>query len=246
MPHPAPSTAELFDADRLPEGLRTLLSPDAPWEVLGALDGFLAALRDRREGSVHPTAIVDGPVVIEAGARIGPFAWIRGPAWIGAGVEVGHAAVVRGGCVLAPGAVVGHASEVKRALLLVDAKAPHFNYVGDSVVGAGVNLGAGVKVANLKNDGGSVHVAGHDTGLRKFGAAIGDDVHVGCNAVLSPGTIVGARSTVYAGAVLRGVIEAASIVKHRPVLETIRKTPAPDPATDAGRGERGPVRGEPR
>jgi len=246
MPLPAPSTDDLFDADRLPEGLRTLLSPDAPWDVLGALDGFLAAVRDRREGTVHPTAIVEGPVVVEAGARIGPFAWVRGPAWIGAGAEVGHAAIVRGGCVLAPGAVVGHASEVKHALLLAHAKAPHFNYVGDSVVGANVNLGAGVKVANLKNDGGSVHVAGHDTGLRKFGAAIGDDVHVGCNAVLSPGTIVGARTTVYAGAILRGVIDADVIVKHRPVLETAPRTQAPDAAVDGGVGTQGSMRGEPR
>ena len=214
------TTAELFDARRLPESLRILLAPEMPWQVLGALDGFVAALEDGREGSVHPTAIVEGPVVLGPGARIGPFAWVRGPAWIGARVEVGHAAIVRGGCVLADGAKVGHASEVKRSLLLPGAKAPHFNYVGDSVLGADVNLGAGVKLANLKNDGSEVRVEGVGTGLRKFGAAIGDDVHIGCNVVLSPGTVIGARSVVYAGAVLRGEIAADTIVKHRPVIQT--------------------------
>ena len=252
MAPPVPTTAALFDARRLPDGLQALLAPDAPWEVLGALDGFVAGLQDRREGVIHPTAIVEGPVVLEEGAVIGPFAWVRGPAWIGTGAHVGHAAIVRGGCVVGPGAVVGHASEVKHSLLLPGAKCPHFNYVGDSVVGADANLGAGVKLANLKNDGGSVRVADVDTGLRKFGAAVGDGVQIGCNAVLAPGTIIGAGATVYAGAVLRGVIEADTIVKHRPVVEHVRKRPdegAADPvgeaATDATT-DSAPVRGEPR
>jgi bifunctional UDP-N-acetylglucosamine pyrophosphorylase/glucosamine-1-phosphate N-acetyltransferase len=218
-----PRTAELYDGRRLPEPLRTLLAVERPWEVLHALDGFVGALEDHREGTVHPTAVVEGPVVLGPGAVIGPFAWIRGPAWIGAGVEIGHAAIVRGGCVFADGAKVGHASEIKRALLLPGAKAPHFNYVGDSVVGADANLGAGVKIANLKNVGSEVRVAGEGTGLRKFGAAIGDDVHLGCNVVLSPGTVLGARTLVYAGAVVRGVVPADRVVKHRPVLEVVER-----------------------
>jgi bifunctional UDP-N-acetylglucosamine pyrophosphorylase/glucosamine-1-phosphate N-acetyltransferase len=218
-----PRTAELYDGRRLEGPLRTLLAVQRPWEVLHALDGFVAALDDHREGAVHPTAIVEGPVVLGPGAVIGPFAWVRGPAWIGPGVEIGHAAIVRGGCVLADGAKVGHASEVKRSVLLPGAKAPHFNYVGDSVLGADANLGAGVKIANLKNDGSEVRVAGEGTGLRKFGAALGDDVHLGCNVVLSPGTVVGARTLVYAGAVVRGVIPADRIVKHRPALEVVER-----------------------
>lgn len=224
MHPPAQTTADLFDARRLPEPLRILLAPERPWDVLRALDGFVAALEDGREGTVHPTAVVEGPVVLMPGARIGPFAWVRGPAWIGAGAEVGHGALLRGGCVLADGAKVGHASEVKRSLLLPGAQAPHFNYVGDSVLGADCNLGAGVKLANLKNDGGEVRVDGEGTGLRKFGAAIGDDVHIGCNAVLSPGTVIGARTVVYAGAVLRGRVPADAIVKHRPVIETVERS----------------------
>ncbi|MEX2501629.1 MAG: hypothetical protein WD336_04575 [Trueperaceae bacterium] len=218
------TTAELFDLDRLPDALRSLLLPEHPWEVLAALDGFVAAIEDGRSGTVHPTALVDGPVQVAPGASIGPFAWVEGPAWIGPNVEIGHAAVVRGGCVLADGAKVGHASEVKRSLLLPGAKVPHFNYVGDSVIGCDANLGAGVKLANFKNDGGTIRIDGVDLGLRKFGAAIGDGVAIGCNAVLAPGTVIGRGTVVYAGAVLRGVIGADRIVKHRPVLDVAERS----------------------
>jgi len=230
------STARLFDLERVPEVLRPLLAPERPWDVLGALDVFLADAEagdapaddtvdaaPEEPASVHPTAILDGWVRLGPGARVGPFAWIRGPAWIGANAEIGHAAIVRGGCVIADGAKVGHASEVKHALLLPGAKAPHFNYVGDSVLGSGTNLGAGVKIANLKNDGSEVLSAGQTTGRRKFGAALGDDVHIGCNAVLAPGTIVGARTAVYAGAMLRGEVAADSIVKHRTVTDVVKR-----------------------
>ncbi len=230
------STAQLFDLERVPEALRSLLVPERPWDVLGALDAFLADAEDgdptledapadarASPARVHPTAIVDGWVRLGPGAQVGPFAWIRGPAWIGANAEIGHAAIVRGGCVIADGAKVGHASEVKHALLLPGAKAPHFNYVGDSVLGSGSNLGAGVKIANLKNDGSEVLAAGQPTGLRKFGAALGDDVHIGCNAVLAPGTIIGARTAVYAGAMLRGEVEADAIVKHRTVSDVVKR-----------------------
>jgi len=235
------STAQLFDLERVPDALRSLLAPERPWDVLGAVDVFLAdaekehaTIGDATVGtagddvranpaSVHPTAIVEGWVRLGPGARVGPFAWIQGPAWIGANAEIGHAAIVRGGCVIADGAKVGHASEVKHALLLPGAKAPHFNYVGDSVLGSGTNLGAGVKIANLKNDGSEVLSAGQPTGRRKFGAALGDDVHVGCNAVLAPGTIVGARTAVYAGAMLRGEVAADAIVKHRTVTDVVKR-----------------------
>ena len=220
-----PSTAELFDGERAPAALRSLLAPERPWEVLAALDGFVAAIDDGRAGTVHPTAIVEGPVHLAPGAVIGPFAWVRGPAWIGPDAQVGHGALVRGGCVLADGAVVGHASEVKRSLLLPGAAAPHFAYVGDSVLGSGVNLGAGTKLANVKT-GGTVRADDEDTGLRKLGSLIGDDVFVGCNVVLAPGTIVGARTVIYAGAVVRGTVESDRIVKHRPVVDVVERTDA--------------------
>lgn len=213
-------TRALFERDALPAWLRPLLDVDAPWEILARMDAVLAEEAGRRHrGEIHPTAVLEGNVTVEHGARIGPGAWVQGPAWIGAGAEVGHTAVLRGGCIVAGGAKVGHATEVKRSLLLPEAKAPHFNYVGDSILGSRINLGAGVKLANLKNDGGEIRVEGVGTGLRKFGAALGDDVAIGCNAVLQPGTVIGARSLVYAGTVVRGVVAADTVVKLRQPLE---------------------------
>ncbi len=217
-------TAELFDLDRVPQPLRSLLEVAQPWEALALLDEFGANLIDQRTGAgdrdaIHPSAVIEGPLVMEEGASIGPFAYLTGPVYLAKGAKVGHAAYLRGPVVLGPDAHVMHASEVKRSILLGGAKAPHFNYVGDSVIGHDVNLGAGVKVANFKTFGNEISVGGVGTGLRKFGAAIGDGVSIGCNAVLSPGTLVGKRSVIYNCAAVRGIIGADTVVKHHPTLE---------------------------
>lgn len=216
---------ELFDVSKVSATLRHLLEVERPWEVLAKLDAFAADVPDRRLGEVHPTAVLVGNVYLEVGAKVGPHAYVEGPAWIAAGAEVGHGAYLRGGVVLAEGAKVGHATEVKRALFLEGAKAPHFNYVGDSVLGREVNLGAGVKLANFKTFGDTVRVAGESTGLRKFGAALGDGVSIGCNAVTAPGTVVGPRTVVYHGATLRGVLPADVVVKLRQGLEIAPRHP---------------------
>src|SRR5690554_4948408 len=214
------TTADLFDLERVPGELRHLLDEELPWRVLARLDEFGDALVTEA-GDVHPTAVVDGPLYMGRGARVGPHAYLTGPVYLADGAEVGHGARLRGPVVLGPGAAVGHASEVKRSLLLGGAKAPHFNYVGDSVVGHDVNLGAGVKVANFKAFGDEVRSGGLPTGLRKFGAAIGDGVSVGCNAVLAPGTLVGRRTVLYHGAPVRGHVPAATVVKLRQHHETV-------------------------
>lgn len=216
---------DTFDRARIPAAWRPLFEDDPPWAVLARLDAFFVGWSvpelEGPDGYVHPTAVVEGPVRLEAGARIGPHAHVVGPAWLMAGAEVGHGATVRGGVLLGPGAKVGHASEVKRSIFLAEAKAPHFNYVGDSVLGHGANLGAGVKLANLKTTAGGVVMAGHATGLRKLGSWVGDGASVGCNAVLAPGTVIGAHSVVYAGAQVRGVVPARSLVKVRSAQETV-------------------------
>ena len=221
-------TSELFDLGRVPDWLTELLDVEFPWQVLERLDAFAATLVDQRSGGsaesgIHPTAVIDGPLVLEEGAEVGPFAYLTGPVYLAAGAKVGHAAHLRGPVVLGPGAHVMHASEVKRSLLLGGAKAPHFNYVGDSVVGHDVNLGAGVKLANFKTFGDEVKVDGHGTGLRKFGSALGDGVSIGCNAVLAPGTVVGKHTIIYHGATVRGVIAADTIVKLKPALEEVAR-----------------------
>ncbi|MFA5550247.1 MAG: hypothetical protein WDA03_01405 [Trueperaceae bacterium] len=214
------TTAELFDRERVPEALRALLDVEFPWEVLALLDAFGRELQDRRQpGAVHPTAVVDGPLYMEEGAEVGPYAYLTGAVYLGRGAKIGHTAYVRGPVVLGPGAHVMHSSEAKRSLLLGGAKAPHFNYVGDSVIGHDVNLGAGVKLANFKTMGTPIAVEHQATGLRKFGAALGDGVSIGCNAVLSPGTLVGKRTIIYNLASVRGVIPADTIVKYAPTLQ---------------------------
>lgn len=221
-------TSELFDLARVPAWLKKLLDVEFPWLALERLDSFGATLVDERQdaigaGAIHPTAIIEGPLVCEKGAEVGPYAYLAGPVYLAAGAKVGHAAQLRGPVVLGPDAHVMHASEVKRSVLLGGAKAPHFNYVGDSVVGHDVNLGAGVKLANFKTFGDEVKVAGYATGLRKFGSALGDGVSIGCNAVLAPGTVVGKRTIIYHGATVRGVVAADTIVKLRPALEEVAR-----------------------
>jgi len=154
---------------------------------------------------------------------------VQGPAIIGAGSVVRHGAYIRGGCIVGAGCVVGHATELKRAVLLDKAQAPHFNYVGDSILGRRVNLGAGAKLSNFKNDGSLIVIdAGSEripTGQRKLGAILGDGVQVGCNSVTSPGTLVGPGSMVYANATLRGVYPPSCIVKVRQVQELVERLP---------------------
>jgi UDP-N-acetylglucosamine diphosphorylase / glucose-1-phosphate thymidylyltransferase / UDP-N-acetylgalactosamine diphosphorylase / glucosamine-1-phosphate N-acetyltransferase / galactosamine-1-phosphate N-acetyltransferase len=214
-------TSDLFDVTLMPEDLKALLNVTYPWEILKKLDEFVATIHDQRLGRIHPTAVVEGNVYLHESASIGPHAYLEGPAWLGEGASIGHAAYIRGGVVLAPHAKVGHATEVKRSLFLDNAKAPHLNYVGDSVLGSKVNIGAGVKLANFNNMGTIIKIEGQSTGLRKLGAMLGDEVTLGCNVATAPGTIVGARTMVYQGSMLRGVIPADSIVKLRPSLEII-------------------------
>lgn len=217
------TTRELFDLEGLPAALLQLLDVEYPWEALARLDAFGKSLLDDRRGSVHPTAIVNGPLYIAEGAEVGPYALLDGPVYLSQGAVVGHAAYLRGPVVLGPGAKVLHSSEVKRSILLAGAKAPHFNYVGDSVVGNHVNLGAGVKLANFKAFGDEVKIGGQGTGLRKFGSAVGDDVSIGCNAVLAPGTLVGRGTIIYHGATVRGLVPAGSIVKLKQAHETVTR-----------------------
>lgn len=147
-------------------------------------------------GQVDPGATIRGRVFIAEGASVEPTAFIEGPAYIGPGTEVRHGAYIRGNVYVGRKCVVGHATEVKGSVFFDEAKAGHFAYVGDSILGKNVNLGAGTKLANLKLKKNNVRVthpesgATIDSGRRKLGALIADDVQIGCNAVLSPGTIL--------------------------------------------------------
>ena len=216
-----PATAAFFDGC------------DYVWQALPQIKRHVARLTAggrRIDGTVMPGAwLGDAPIVIEAGAVVEPGAYIIGPAYIGAGAVVRHGAYVRENVILLAGSTLGHASEAKNALFLPGAAAPHFAYVGDSILGHHVNLGAGTKLSNLgilsEKDSATgkrptirlvVDDVEYDTGLTKFGAILGDGAQTGCNAVLNPGSIVGPRTLIYANASLRkGYHPADSIVKLR-------------------------------
>jgi len=156
-------------------------------------------------------------IIIEASATVEAGAYLIGPCYIGPRATVRSGAYVREYSWICADAVVGHATEVKHSVLLPGAKAPHFNYVGDSILGKDVNLGAGTKLSNLRNDGGEVHlrVDGERvaSGLRKFGALLGEGAALGCNSVTNPGVVLGCNSVVWPNVTVTGVHGAKS--EHR-------------------------------
>ena len=218
---------ELFGA--LPEPFAEAYDAARPWTLLEeAIEAFLAALPSAQiAGLVHPGAHLLGDrIAIGKGSRVGPGAVLEGPLWIGEDVDVRVGAYLRGGCFVGNGCVVGANVEMKRAILLDGSHAAHLNYVGDSILGRDVNLGAGVICSNFRHDGDEIAIPWNggrlSTGRRKLGAIVGDGVAVGCNAVLNPGTIVGARSQIYTGVQLRsGVYPADSLVKLRQAVDVV-------------------------
>ena len=155
----------------------------------------------------------NGVIFIEPSAIIESGTHIIGPCYIGANVQIRHGAYIRQNSWICRDAVVGHCSEVKHSILLPGAKAPHFNYVGDSILGGSVNLGAGVKLSNLRNDGGEVFTRLNGerigTGLRKFGAILGEGCQLGCNSVTNPGVVLGPNSMVAANSTITGIHQSA-------------------------------------
>ena len=155
-----------------------------------------------------------GPVMIEEGAIIEPSTHFIGPCFVGKKAVIRHGAYIRENAWICSSALVGHCTEVKHSILLPGAKAPHFNYVGDSILGKGVNLGAGVKLSNLRNDGTEVYLrigaSRVASGLRKFGAILGEGCQLGCNAVTNPGTILGSDSIVWPNATVTGLHDKSS------------------------------------
>lgn len=225
-PSPSFTSPELFA--ELPEPFRDAFDPAAPWALLGApLDAALKAIGSSAiDIPVTPDFHLMGDgIAIGKGTRILPGAVIVGPAWIGRDVEIRPGAFIRSGCWIGDGCTVGASTEIKHSILLPGAAAPHLNYVGDSVVGRDVNLGAGTVLSNFRHDGGNIQVplpgGGRvDSGRRKFGAVLGDGVLTGCSAVLHPGCVVGRGTQIYPGVMLRsGVYGAGRVVKLRQELE---------------------------
>jgi len=199
------------------------------WDILKRIQkGFIAGkVKPQILGVVEEGAILKGEdIFIGRGSRVQAGAMIIGPTIIGANVEIRHGAFIRGHVLVGDGAIIGHASEIIRSVFLPGAKAPHFNYVGDSILGTKVNLGAGTKLSNLKNDAGEVNVNAsgivYKSALKKFGAILGDGCMLGCNSVTNPGTVMGPGCRVYPNATVSGYHAPATIVKLRQTLETVR------------------------
>ncbi len=225
-----PSLPTLFD--QIPPALEGLYDPGAPWSLLGdGLDDLLSQIpSDSIEIDLHPSVhLVGNHIAIGAGTSIQPGVVIAGPIFIGRDVQIRSGAYLRGGNWIGDGSIVGANTEIKRAVLFPTARAPHLNYVGDSVLGRDVNLGAGTILSNFRHDGAEVAIplaAGSlGTGRRKLGAVLGDGVLTGCNCVLHPGVVVGRRTQIYPGAQLRsGAYPADSIIKLRQQLEIVEKS----------------------
>lgn len=202
-------------------------SPDAlPWEWIGQIKKALASgFEERVPGEMPAGVSIKGKVFIDESVELPAFCSIEGPAWIGAGVEIRPGAYIRGNVIVGAGSVVGNSCEYKNCLLLEGVQTPHFSYIGDSVLGNRSHLGAGVILSNLRLDQKPVKAeteAGWvDTGLRKFGALLGDEAEVGCNSVLNPGSIVGRRSLVGPLTAFRGTLGSGQMLTSK--VETVRR-----------------------
>ena len=196
------------------------------WDALKQLKDYLARnlqpdLHHQRAG----VAWIGQDVFIGEGTVVEEGAMIKGPAIIGRNCEIRHGAYIREHVIVGDDCLVGNACELKHAVLFNGCDVPHFNYVGDSILGYQAHLGAGVKISNLKLTPGNVmmELEGRpfDTGLRKFGALIGDGANVGCNAVLNPGTILGRGSLIYPNVNWRGVLPANMMAKNQAAVEVV-------------------------
>ena len=196
------------------------------WEALKKIDSYIAAnlkpeLRNKCEG----VAFIGDKVFIGEGTVVEDGVMIKGPAIIGKNCHIRHNAYLRENVIIGDGCVVGNSTEIKNSLLFNNAGAPHFNYVGDSILGHKAHLGAGVKVSNIKLFPGNITVTmdgkPFDTGLRKFGALLGDGAEIGCNAVLNPGSIIGRGAVIYPNVFWRGVLPAKNIAKNKSVIEIV-------------------------
>jgi len=188
-----------------------------PWEVLDDIKPFILKL-----GESLPAEEFDHPeegVWIAKDAKVFPSAYIGAPCIIDHEAEVRHCAFIRGSAIVGKKAVVGNSCELKNVVLFDKVQTPHYNYVGDSVLGYKAHMGAGSITSNVKSDKTLVVVKEpgnpHETGRKKFGAILGDNVEVGCNSVLNPGTVVCRRSNIYPTSCVRGVVPADSIYKDK-------------------------------
>ncbi len=196
---------------------KLLESVTYPWEALPKIKDFILEIGNKLDPNKYDKIAED--VWIAKTAKVMPSAYIKGPAIIGENAEIRHCAFIRGNAIVGEGAVVGNSTELKNVILFNKVQVPHYNYVGDSILGYKAHMGAGSITSNVKSDKKLVVVKNGteqiETGIKKFGAMIGDEVEVGCGSVLNPGTVVGKNSNIYPLSSVRGVIPPNSIYKNQ-------------------------------
>lgn len=188
-----------------------------PWEVLPKIEEFIISLGKTLDKNEYEEKGEN--IWIAKSAKVAPTAYIAGPTIIGKNAEIRHCAFVRGKAIVGEGAVVGNSTELKNVILFNKVQVPHYNYVGDSILGYKSHMGAGSITSNVKSDKKLVIVKNGkeqiETGLKKFGAMLGDEVEVGCGSVLNPGTVVGKHTNIYPLSSVRGVVPEHSIYKNK-------------------------------
>ena len=213
------TTSKLFDLNQTLA--RELLEQyEYPWEVLPLIGQYILSIG--KDLSLQEYDLAGENIWISKTAKIAPSASITGPAIIGHGAEIRHCAFIRGNALVGDRAVVGNSTELKNVILFTQVQVPHYNYVGDSILGHMAHMGAGSITSNVKSDKSLVILRfGEEiveTGFKKFGAILGDGVEVGCNSVMNPGTIIGRNSSVYPLSMVRGIIPANSIHKNNGMI----------------------------
>ena len=210
-------TSQLYDLTHSLAG-EYLSGFEYPWQALGGIKELILSLGPKLQGyrEVSPT------VWVHETAAVAPTAYLGAPCIIGPGTEVRHCAFIRGSALVGANCVVGNSVELKNVILFDNVQVPHYNYVGDSILGYRSHMGAGSLTSNVKRDKTLVVVRMGDeameTGLKKMGAMLGDNVEVGCNSVLNPGTVIGRGSNIYPLSCVRGVVPANSIYKTGGVI----------------------------
>ena len=217
------NTTGLFDLSHTLAG-DYLVRFEYPWQALDGIKDLILTLGPALGDGYEERA---PQVWVHQTAKIAPTAFLGAPCIIGPGTEVRHCAFIRGSALVGTGCVVGNSVELKNVILFDNVQTPHYNYVGDSILGYKSHMGAGSITSNVKSDKTLVTVKNGgekiETGRKKFGAILGDFVEVGCNSVLNPGTVIGPRSNVYPVSCVRGVVPADSIYKTGGVVVPKRK-----------------------
>lgn len=216
---------ELFDnIEENTIAYKLLLENTYPYEVLPKISSFIIELGEALDKCQYKQ--LDKNIWVHVNANVAKTAYINGPLIIDDGAEVRHCAFIRGNAIVGKGAVVGNSTELKNVILFNKVQVPHYNYVGDSILGYKSHMGAGSITSNVKSDKTLITIntpnGKVETGLKKMGAILGDNVEVGCNSVLNPGTVVGKASNIYPLSMVRGFVKPNSIYKRQG--EIIEKT----------------------